>query len=271
VNLENTSGLALDFRGQHGQISFDSCTLQNRVSTNRLGTIGRFGVSTDTVFPGNVTFKNKTTFQNARRALDIYGAKGIHVIDDWFENVAESVRIDGASTGNSVCKNHMSNAGSVGDGNGYLLYVGNASSAVFRDNFVLGNYDQAVIGNNAIFVDSGGNTLLSSALVGRSSGVNKQFAAVTSDTFIAGHTEFPSLQCSATQINNITWEGLPNQEFSIRLTPNGSQTTQAFGNSSNIDLGGRSSPLTAAAGAVLTFKISDLIARRFVLKCVSTG
>lgn len=271
INLEGNTGYVVDCRGQHGQIVWDSCTLQNRVSTNRLGTLIRLGVSTDTVYPGDQRFINGCTFQNARRAFDIYGAKGIHIIGNWFENVAESVRVDGSSTGNSFVKCHLSNAGSVGDGNGYLAYVGQASSQVFRDNLILGVWDTGVIGNNVLFVDEGANTLLSTAIVGRSSGVNKQLAAVTSSTLTTGHTEFPSLQCSATTISNITAELLPNQELSIRLTANGGQTTQAFDNSSNIDLAGRTSPLTVSAGAVVTFKVSDLVARRFVLKSVSTG
>ncbi|UIF90853.1 hypothetical protein KAF44_32205 [Cupriavidus necator] len=101
VNVEGTTGYALDMRGQHGQVTFDSCTLQNRVSTNRVGTIARHGRSTDTVFPGNVTFKNKCTFQNARRAIDVYGASQVHVDDNWFENLAESVRLDGGGLGMS--------------------------------------------------------------------------------------------------------------------------------------------------------------------------
>lgn len=272
VNQELSTGLSLYMRGQHGQITFDSCTLQNRVSTNSTGTIVQIGNTADTQnAPGDISFVNHCTFQNAANAVVTYGANGVKVRDAWFENLKYSIGMFATSRGGVVSGCRFANASSDGSNGGYCLHVDAASDSTFDDNLVLGICDYVATGANShagVFGDK--NTVLSTPNVTTTSGVTLQYPGTTNGILQVFNQKSVAINCTSTTISNISSTLLTGELLTLYMTAG--TATQVLASSGNIDFGGiTGTSLTVRAGSVLQFIVTDLVARRFRIVSISNG
>jgi len=258
-------GRALKMTGQCGQFQIAGTSEFAGVEETVSGVCAEIGweMQADGLTPAgprgayNVVFQG-ASFQRARGGVILDSSDTVKLRDGYFEALAESITVQGECVSVEVDGNRFANAAmgaalGAGEGQGWILKAHESASVTYGKNHHASNPDGKVLireGNAEIRCDP--ELTYGEGSSPPTSGVVETLTAAA--TLDLKRRELAQVT-GATTVTTINSVALPGNI--VRIRANGSITFAAGG---NINLSGKTSPLTVPDGTIVTFVRSDAVA-----------